>query len=342
MKNTFDLIPLTIETRGEIITNNLPEFRELVRDALANINRELKTDEDFEQAEKDVKALKAAEDAVRAAAIKAFDDQLKALVDGLNETAEDIRAPRLEIEKLIAKRKDEVKADLIRQAMERLDCAPRLRESIYGRSVADAVKGKRSFDGMSKALETMVTIHNGTIAKSRGMIETFERAHGPDLTMDREDLEVKSPDSVEGELRRRFESKKANEEKKRLEEEAVAARAAEAKAKAEAAAAEAKAKAEEQPATAPDQEATNVVPMKGMLPKSDLPQPPKIGSIPTGPSVIAEWTAWISTCKEAFAALKLAREGMRHPCNRERAAILANSVNQGWKEMQAATGEVEA
>lgn len=57
----FSIIPLTIETRGEIVTNNLAEFRELVREALGNINRDLTTDEEFGQAELDVKALKAAE-----------------------------------------------------------------------------------------------------------------------------------------------------------------------------------------------------------------------------------------------------------------------------------------
>jgi len=332
MQNTLNIIPLTVEARGEIITNNLPEFRELVRGALANINRDLKTDEDFEQAEKDCKALKVAEDSVREAAIKAFDDQLKALVDGLNDTAEEIRAPRLELEKLITKRKDELKADLTRQALERIDCAPRLRQAVFGKSIAEAVKGKRSFDGRSKALEMTVAIHNGAIAKSRGMIETFERAHGSEMTMDREDLEVKSPDSVEGELRRRFEAKKAQDEKRRLEAEAAAARAAEAKAKAEAEAA----KSQDQPAPA-----ANAVPIKGMLPKDDLPQPPKIGSLPTGPSVAAEWETWLAACRYAFSALKGAKEAMRHECNKERASVLSERVNQGWKEMQAfGAGEV--
>lgn len=326
MNHPFEIIPLTVEARGEIITNNLPEFRELVREALANINRDLKTDEDFEQAEKDVKALKGAEDAVREAAIKAFDDQLKALVEGLNETAEEIRAPRLELEKLIAKRKDEVKADLIRQALDRIDCAPRLRQTVYGKSITEALKGKRSFDGMTKALEQIVTIHNGTIGKNRKMIESFTATHGAELVLDADDLETKSPDSVEAELRRRFESKKALEEKRRLEAEA-----AEAKAAAQAAIREAEA------AKTP-----NVVPMRGMLPKADLPEPPKIGSIPTGPSPIAEWTAWLTACKTTFGALKVAREALKHEDNIRRAGILADGINEAWKAMKQAGEEVEA
>lgn len=327
MNHAFTIIPLTVEARGEIITNNLPEFRELVREALGNINRDLKSDEDFGQAELDVKALKQAEDTVRAAALQAFDEKLKELVDGLNETAEEIRAPRLELEKLIAKRKDEVKAELVAAAMDKLDCAPRLRQSTYGKSVSEAIKGKRTLDSMQKALEVTVTIHNGTIAKNRASIASFIKAHGEELVPDGEDLEVKSPDSVEAELRRRFEAKIALMERKRLEAEA-------AQAKAEAQAAMAQAEAAKQPA------AENVVPMKGMLPKSDLPPPPKIGSIRTGPSPIAEWTAWLEACKTAFGALKVAKESLKHPHNIRRAAILADGVNAAWKAMKEAGEEV--
>ena len=277
-----------------------------------------------------MKALKTAEDTVREAAMKAFDEQLKALVDGLNETAEEIRAPRLELEKLISKRKDEVKSDLIRQAMDNLICAPRMRQAVYGKSVADAIKGKRSFDGMSKALETIVTIHNGTIRKNREMIESFQKTHSEELVMDSEELETKSPDSVEAELRRRFDMKKAADERKRLEAEAAAARAAEAKAKADAEAA------------CKGDEPANVVPMKGTTAPDPLPAAPKIGSIPTGPSPLAEWAAWITACKTTFGALKAARDGLKHPENIRRAAILANGVNAAWVAMKEDGKEVES
>lgn len=336
--HAFEIIPLTVEARGEIIVNNLPEFRDLVREALSNINRDLKTDEDFGQAELDVKALKHAEDTVRAAAIKAFDDKLKALVEGLNDTAEEIRAPRLELEKLIAKRKDEVKAELIAEAMGNLDCAPRLRQATFGKSVSESIKGKRTLDSMRKALHVTVSVHNAHIARSRAAIASFEKAHGMEMTMDREELEVKSQESVEVELRRRFEAKKANAEKKRLEEEAAKAKAEAQAAKAEAEAA--RNDAEHGSTSLVSAEPSNVVPMKGTLPESDLPKPPKIGGIPTGPSPIAEWAAWITSCKTTFGVLKVAKESLKHPDNIRRAAILAEGVNAAWKAMQEAVEEV--
>ena len=97
---------------------------------------------------------------------------MKALVDGLNETAEEIRAPRLELEKLIAKRKEEVKQELITEAMGRLICAARLRASVFGRSLTEAIKGKRTLDSMRKALDVMVVNHNAMIEKARIAIDT--------------------------------------------------------------------------------------------------------------------------------------------------------------------------
>src|SRR5690606_28813162 len=157
------------------------------------INRDLKTDEDFGQAELDVKALKSAEEAVRAAAIQAFDEQLKALIDGLNETAEEIRAPRLELKKLIDQRKEEVKQELITDAMGRRISAARRRASGSGRSLTEAIKGKRTLKSMSEALDKKVVEINAMIEKARIAIDTFTWEHGKELAMDAEDLEVKGP-----------------------------------------------------------------------------------------------------------------------------------------------------
>jgi hypothetical protein len=322
MNHAFEIIPLTIEARGEIITNNLPEFRELVREALGNINRDLVTDEEFEQAEKDVKALKAAEDAVRDAAVKAFDDKLKELVDGLNETAEDIRAPRLELEKIIAKRKDEVKVDLIRQGLEKIDCAARLRKANYERSLTEAIKGKRTVESMSKALQVVITVHNGTIAKNRAAIESFSNAHGAELVPDAEDLEIKSPDSVEGELRRRFDAKKAAAEAAKLKAEADKAKAE--AAKANAALAEAN-KPPVPPANPPPPPPDNV--------EQGPWQPSGVESIaPQEETADQEWAAFKAQCLAAFKPLKEAREGLKHSANIAKAQGFANAINQAWKE----------
>ncbi|MCW1885599.1 hypothetical protein OKA04_12745 [Luteolibacter flavescens] len=315
MNHTFELIPLSIETRGEVIASNVDEFRELVRGALSNINRDLKTDEEFGQAELDVKALKGAEDGVRSAKEKAIADaeQLNALFVALDETAEEIRAPRLELEKLIARRKDEVKNELITAAIARLDCAPRLRAGTFGKGLTECIKGKRTLETMRKALDVAVTTHNGMIGQCRVAIDTFMWDHGKELVPDAEDLEVRGLEYVQGELRRRLDMRRAEAEKKRLAAEAE------------------KAKAE-------------VAEMKRSVAESGKAPLPPIGSVPrsmprastmapTELEVSAEWEAFRAKVLAAFKPVKDAREALRCPGNVTRAAGFAEAVGKAWKEV---------
>jgi hypothetical protein len=234
MNNTFTIIPLAIEARGEVIASNVDEVREMVRAALSNINRNLTTDEEFGQAELDVKALKGAEEDFTSAKEKALRDaeSLYNLFAAIDATVEEIRKPRLELENLIKKRKEEVKSELIDEALETFDIDPRDARKMFLGGLQGVIKGKRTLDSMRRELRVYAATQQGIITANRKSIQTFENAHGQDLTMDRTELELKSSEYVTGELRRRFEAKKAADERKRLEEEAAKARAAEAKAKA--------------------------------------------------------------------------------------------------------------
>lgn len=319
MNHAFSIIPLTIEARGEIITNNLPEFRELVHEALANINRELKSDEEFGQAELDVKALKEAEDAVRAAAVKSFDDKLKALVDGLNETAEEIRAPRLELEKLIAKRKDEVKAEIVEDYLVAFDVDPTLARKHYLAGLQNALKGKRTVASMDNACMVYQKTQQAMILKCREVLDRFEKAHGADLTMDRRTLELETPEGLEAELRRRFEAKRAADEQSKLKAEADAARADAEKAKREL--------AESSKPPAPPENVTDG-PWSGM--ETACGEAPLV--LTAEPSAAEEWAGFKAACIAAFGPIKIAREGLKHSSNIAKAQGFANAMNAGWKE----------
>ena len=328
----FSIIPLQIEAKGEIITNNLPEFRELVREALGNINRDLDTDEQFGQAELDVKALKEAEDAVRTAAVKAFDDQLKALVDGLYETAEEIRVPRLELEKLITARKDAVKMEIVEEFLAAFDIDPKLARKHFLAGLKTQIKGKRTLESMRTACRVYQTTQQAMIGKCREVLASFEKAHGQDLISDRRELELEKPEGLEAELRRRFEAKRGREERAKLEAEAAAAKAE--AAKAHAALAEAN-----KPPAAPGNDPRN---------PHNLPSPPKIGSIPTGSNVVPfalepspktiteadEWTQVEATVYAAFALIKEHRERLIHPRNLNRLMAFGPLVNHAWKEIK--------
>lgn len=329
----FEIIPLEIEARGEIITNNLPAFREFVRERLGQINRELKTDEEFGQAELDVKALKTAEESVRDAAIKSFDDQLKALVDALNETAEEIRVPRLELERLIASRKESVKTEIVEEFLAAFDIDPLDARRNYLAGLQNAIKGKRTLESMRKACEVFQATSQAVIHSNRKSIATFEAAHGQDLTMDRRELELKSGEYLTGELRRRFDAKKAADERKRLEAEAAEARAAEAKAKAEAEALKKEAEVGRTPLV-------DTVRTAPPLSKPPLPQPPPSNVTPMTTteavtlSEAEEWAEMTATVKAAFGAIKAHRERLIHDSNKRKIASFGASVNAVWATLK--------
>ncbi len=323
MNHAFTIIPLTIEARGEIITNNLPEFRELVREALGNINRDLKTDEEFGQAELDIKALKEAEDAVRAAAVKSFDEQLKALVDGLNETAEEIRVPRLELEKLIAKRKDEVKTEIIEEYLGAFDIDPKDARRQFLAGLLNAIKGKRTMESMRTACRVYQTTQQAMILQSRATIERFEAKFGKDLTMDRRELELKNTESVEAELVRRIEAKKAADDLAKSQAEEAAAKVEADKARL------ALAEANKPPAVPANVEQG---PWKETESATAIAEPIASTEAPAM-DADAEWKQFKGECMAAFAPLKVARDKLKHGKNISKSQLFANAINAAWKEV---------
>jgi len=338
MNHPFELIPLSIETRGEVISSNIDEFRTMVRESLATINRDLRTDEEFGQAELDAKALKSAEDAVKGAKEKALDDaeSLHKLFSTLDATAEEIRVARLELEKQINRRKDEVKAELVVEALALFDLPEHVAKRHFEIGLVAAMKGKRTVESMRTALRVYATTQMAGITKSRAMIASFEKAHGQDMSMDRTELEMKTVEAVEAELRRRLEAKRAADEKKRLEAEAATAKAEAAKAQAEATAARAEAQAAPSPAKVDPRNPHN------------LPPPPRIGSIPVGAAARAEagdlvltpeeteaeeFQVFRAVLLESFAPAKAARVNLKHAANIARAQAFADDMAAAWKKL---------
>ncbi len=290
---------LTIEARGEIVSSNFPAFAEMVRARLGEINRELKTDEDFDQADADAKAIAGAEADLKAAKAKALADaeQLQSLFESIDGLSGELAAARLDLSKQVAKRKEEAKADLVNEAANMIDCATRLR-GLFRPSLQEAVKGKRTLDSMQKALAATVMVHNALIQKSRSLIAEFVLGYGAELVMDSEDLELQSPESVEAELRRRFEAAAALEERKKLLVEMD------------------KLKVEAKPLS--EQERRG----------------PKIESLPTGPSAKAEWIAFKGGVIAAFTGIKELRGRLQHDENIELAAWFAGEIGIIWKALK--------
>lgn len=322
---TLTEIPeLTISARGEVISSTFPLFAEKVRARLAEINLVLTTDEDFDQAALDASAIASAESALKAAKAKALADaeQLHSVFEQIDGLTGELSKARLDLSKQITKRKDERKAELLAEASKKLICAQRHRKG-YDAVLAEAIKGKKSFDNMEAALNATVTSYNALILKSRGMIDSFVAAHGSDLVMDREDLEIKAPDVVEAELRRRFEMKKQEEEKKRLAEEAR-------KAREDAAAAQKKLAESEKP---PEPPVAAPAPAPVAAPVVVQSPQPDAQPDPQGESAAEEWARFKTALFAALAPVKALREAMKHEVNVLKAEKFSNAVGAAWKEV---------
>jgi hypothetical protein len=330
MNNTFSIIPLSIEARGEVISSNIDEFRDLVREALGMINLDLQTDEQFGQAELDAKALKEAEGAVKSAKDKALADaeSLHALFVAMDEASEEIRKARLDLETQIKKRKEEIKTEIVEEYLAAFDIDPRDARKHFLTSLQNAIKGKRTVESMRTACRVYQTTQQAMIIQSRASVERFVGKFGPELVMDRRELELKNVEAVEAELVRRIEAKKAADEAAKLKAEADAAKAD--AAKAQAALAEAN-KPPAAPVTAPPsnveqgpwkQEGTSVAVAE-----------PVTSTELHNQDINAEWKEFKSACLAAFVPLKAAKAKLKHSKNSAKAQVFANAINAAWQEV---------
>jgi hypothetical protein len=317
-----------VEITAKVSRNNLAQFRPMVEAAIATINRNLVTDEDFGQAENDSKKLKQIEENVHTAkerALAAARD-VRELFAALDETNEMVRMARLDLDRQIAKRKEEVRAELLFSAMESLDCTPHNRHD-FSRSLAEAMKGKKTLESIKRALAATVDVHNALIHRSRARITAHIAQHGGSLVMDRDDLEIKTPDVVETELRRRVEARQAEIERKRLQDEAARAKS-DAQAAIQGPAGERVLPDQPRP-QCPDGPSGIAFTMQGRA--EPQPQPAwDAASSTVHPDAADEWESFANTFKSALLPIRAARTLLRHEVNKQRATLLAKYVNDGW------------
>ena len=310
-------MPLAIEVRGEVVASNFPEFKQLINTSLAAINQELKTDEDFGQAETDVKSMKEVESAVTEAKKIALEqaEQLHQLFAEMDDVSGKVKDTRLDLEKKIKARKEQLKKNLIIQSIDTVKSLGIIKYMVYQHRLTNAIKGKKTVAGMEKALNGELSAITDEIKATTKVINDFEAANGVDLIMDRDDLIITSAELVEKELQRRLDLKKANDERRKAEEEAAKAKAA----------------VEEQAET------VSPTPQSKAAPP---PQPPntlastKISGSQVDDDIQKEWEAFQAKILEAFKPIKKAKEGLEYHVNQERVKPFADALNVAWKELK--------
>jgi predicted phage-related endonuclease len=151
---------LAVQIRGEVIASNLPAFKAAAEKFIGGIKTDLKTDEDFVQADATVKFCKDAEDSLEIAknaaiAQTASIDELMRTVDHIREQ---LRSKRLALDKLVKSRKEQIKEAAVAE-----------RRQKYAEHVAglNAELGSvqinvpaPDFAAAIKSLKTIASLHN--------------------------------------------------------------------------------------------------------------------------------------------------------------------------------------
>ena len=263
-----DTLPaLRIEVTGAVTASNLAEFKATALGAIRSVNRTLKTDQDFADAEKAVKWCSDIESRLKAAKEHALSQtaDIDALFKALDDIGGEARTVRLDLAKLVDRRKLEVKEEAVAAARKALDAhiadlnaeiAP-MRLRPIAADFAGCIKGLKSVSSMQDKLDVLLaTTKIAAEAEARAVranVATFhEKAAGFEfLFADLGSVIHKAADDFAALLQARIATHQAAEtarKAKREADEAAAKAAAEAQAALQAAAAPAPTPAYVEPA----------------------------------------------------------------------------------------------
>lgn len=161
-KTPDNLPALLIQVTGAVTASNLPEYKAHALEVFKVINRTLTTDQDFATAESTVKWCADVES--RLAAAKEHALSQTATIDELFRTIDDIsaeaRRTRLELDKLVKARKEEIRGEIVaggvaalRKHIDELNAAmPADYMPQVPADFAGAIKGKRTVESLRSAV----------------------------------------------------------------------------------------------------------------------------------------------------------------------------------------------
>lgn len=233
-----DMLPaLHIEVTGMVTASNLDAFREHALDVFKGINRELKTDADFADAEKTVKWCGDVESRLEAAKDHALSQT--ASIDELFRTIDEISAEanrvRLDLNKLVKDRKEAIRGEIVSGGVVALrEHILALNERI-GRPLmpvipadfAGVIKNKRTIDSLRDAVNT--ELNRAKIAANevadRIALNLREIERHTDMGFlfpDGVHLVLKQPDDLVAVVKSRLADHAEKEAKRKADEEAKA------------------------------------------------------------------------------------------------------------------------
>lgn len=227
---------LSVQIRGEVVTSNLPTFREAATAFIDSIKTDLETDEDFADADATVKYCREAEGALEAAKAAALGqtadiDEVMKTIDFIKDQ---LRTKRLALTQLVDKKKLSIKEGAVAQARTAYaDHVASLDKEIQpvrlvihpGPDFPGAAKSKRTLASLHDAINTELAnakIKADAVAKDIRANLTWYRDNVDDcefLFADLATIATKAADDFYLLVRTRIQAHRDSEEKRKQEEQ---------------------------------------------------------------------------------------------------------------------------
>ena len=247
---------LVVTIEGKVKDSNLPEFQAAAKKYVDAINRVYTTDEDFGQAEVDIKSLKEAEKLVKTSAENIVNQthDIDEVLKTLEFIGEGFRTPRLEIEREVKEQKDSKKVAILTAASGTLrshiaKCEAEVepyRLEISEPNFIDTMKNRRTLKACEEAvqqeLDATIMIVDRTAADFRAKLAWYKESDAKDypfvignmqslMNKPMEDFQLTITSRVD--LYKKQEAEKLEKDRERIRAEEKAKIEAEAKAKSE-------------------------------------------------------------------------------------------------------------
>lgn len=160
---------LSVQVTGMVTASNLAEFKANAMAVLGSINRDLKTDEDFANADKTVKWCQGVEERLEATKQQVLGQtaDIEAVFRTMDEVKAEARKIRLELDKLVTKQKETRKEEIVQAGAKAVRAHYDTINETLGEhriqpaqslqlDLGAAIKGKKSLSSMKDAVDTAV------------------------------------------------------------------------------------------------------------------------------------------------------------------------------------------
>lgn len=239
-KKPETLPALRIEVTGAVTASNLAAFKETALNAIRAVKRELSTDQDFADADASVKWCADVESRLAAAKEHALSQtaSIDALFKAIDDISAEARKVRLDLEKLVKGRKDQIRMEIVSEAVAKGNEHIRTLNERIGKPLmptipadyAGVIKNKRTLASLRDSVDTELARFKiaaneiaDRITLNLRAIQTAEHDH---LFPDLGSLTLKQPDDLAAVIAQRVARYTELEAERKAREDEVAAKAA--------------------------------------------------------------------------------------------------------------------